>query len=61
MFTYKYYYTDESDDTTNDFWANLTNVYSITNDDFTSNYEAVGKFFFVRDWLFSHAIAPHKM
>ena len=49
MFAYsKYFYTDDTngDDTTNDFWANLTNVYSTTNDDFASNYEGVGKLFF---------------
>jgi len=44
MRIYKFFYTDDAYDvdTTNDFWANLTNKYS-AEDDFTSNYEAVGK------------------
>jgi hypothetical protein len=44
MYYYKYYYTEDYADTSNnDFWANLTNVYRNTNDDFASKYEAVGK------------------
>lgn len=41
MYYYKYYYTEDAvDNTTNAFWGNFTNAYR--NDDFTSNYEAVG-------------------
>ena len=42
MYYYKYYYTEDAvDNTTNAFWGNFTrNAYR--NDDFSSNYEAVG-------------------
>ena len=56
MRVYKFFYTDDAYDvdTTNDFWANLTNKYSVE-DDFTSNYEAVGKCY----WLSKRVVIYH--
>jgi hypothetical protein len=43
MVYYKYFYTDDATDgDASAFWANFTSSYG-KQDDFTSNYEAVGK------------------